>query len=139
MKLSVLLPASPEKLYHAWLDSEEHSRFTGSKAIIDNKIGGKFTSWDSYIEGETLELHPYNKIVQTWRTSDFPDNYPDSRLEVSLEPQGNKTVLTLIHSGIPEGQKNEYEQGWNDFAGVAVFLNLRIFIYDGLVVSFHGR
>ena len=115
LKLSVLLSASPEELYHAWLSSEEHGRFTGSKAEIVNRIGGKFTAWDGYIEGTTLELRPYTKIVQSWRSTDFPNNSPDSRLEVLLEPEGKKTKLTLIHTGFPEGQGEELKQGWEDY------------------------
>ena len=115
LNFSVLLSASPEEIYRAWMSSEEHGLFTGSKAKIDNKIGGEFTAWDGYIEGVTVELHPYSKIIQSWRTSDFPENSPDSRLEVLLAPEGGKTLLTLIHSSIPEGQEEEYKQGWLDY------------------------
>lgn len=115
LNLSITLPALPERLYAAWLDSEDHSSFTGSPAVIDAQIGGKFTAWDHYIEGTTLELQPYSKIVQAWRTSEFPDNSPDSRLELIFEPDGSDTKLTLIHSDIPEGQETAYEQGWIDY------------------------
>jgi activator of HSP90 ATPase len=115
LKLSVLLSASPEEIYHAWLSSAGHSRMTGSPAKVDGKIGGKFTAWDGYIEGVTIESQPYSKIVQSWRTSDFPEKNPDSKLEVLLAPEGGKTLLTLIHSEIPEGQEEEYKQGWLDF------------------------
>jgi activator of HSP90 ATPase len=115
LNLSVLLSASPEEIYHAWLSSEEHGLFTGGKAKIDNKIGGRFTAWDGYIEGVTVELHPYSKIIQSWRTSDFPKQSPDSKLEVLLTPESGKTMLTLIHSGIPDGQAEEYRQGWLDY------------------------
>jgi activator of HSP90 ATPase len=112
---SILLSASPEEIYRAWLSSEEHSEFTDSTAEIEDKVGGKFTAWDGYIEGVTLELYPYTKIVQSWRTTEFPAGSPDSRLEVLLVPEGEKTLLTLIHSNIPAGQEDQYEQGWKDF------------------------
>ena len=115
IKLSVQLNAAPEKLYNAWLNSEEHSRFTGAEAVIENKIGGEFSAWDGYIEGTTNELYPNTKIVQAWRTTDFPDGSPDSRLEILLEPEGEMTMLTLVHSGIPEGMEKEFEHGWLDY------------------------
>lgn len=102
-------------LYNAWLNSGEHTRFTGAQAEIDNKTGGKFTAWDGYIEGTTLEVYPYSKIIQSWRTTDFPEGSPDSRLEILFEPEGEKTKLTLIHSNIPEGLEGEFEQGWLDY------------------------
>ena len=115
LKLSIILPASQERVYSAWLSSEDHSAFTGSEAHIDAEFGGKFSAWDNYISGTTLQLLPYSKIVQAWRTTEFPDNSPDSKLEIHFEPVGAETKLTLIHSEIPEGQEEEYEQGWTDY------------------------
>jgi uncharacterized protein YndB with AHSA1/START domain len=88
LKLSIELPASPEAVYHAWLDSDKHAAFTGSPAHIDPVVGGKYEAWDGYISGVTRELQPPHRIVQTWRTTEFPKNAPDSLLEVLLEPIG---------------------------------------------------
>jgi activator of HSP90 ATPase len=105
-----------ERLYGAWLDSAAHSAFTGSPAQIDPQIGGRFSAWGGYIEGTTLELEPYRRIVQTWRTTEFPEGSADSRLEVLLEEAGlGQTRLTLLHSEIPEGQGQGYLQGWEEF------------------------
>ena len=115
LKMSVLLDALPETIYAAWLSSEKHSEFTGSEALIDAKVGGKFTAWDGYIEGTTLELQPFGKIVQAWRTTEFPENSSDSKLELYFEPENGETRLTLIQSEIPDGQTEEYRQGWIDY------------------------
>jgi activator of HSP90 ATPase len=115
IELSVFLPATAKQIYNAWLSSEEHSAFTGGAAIIDPRIGGKFNVWDDYITGTTIELEPYRRIVQTWRTTDFPAGSPDSKLKVLLEEIDSGTKVTLFHDDIPEGQSNEYEQGWNDY------------------------
>ena len=68
-----------------------------------------------YIFGSTLELEPDQRIVQAWRTSEFPDNAPDSRLEILLEKVTEGTKVTLIHSDMPEDQIDSYRQGWEDF------------------------
>ncbi len=115
LTLSIELPTTPEQLYQAWLDSAGHAAFTGSPAEIDARPGGKFTAWDGYITGSTLELHPFDKIIQAWRTTDFPSSSPDSRLEVLFEPASGGTRLTLIHTEIPDGQAEDYRQGWEDF------------------------
>ena len=114
-ELTVVLPASPERVYTAWLDSAGHGGFTGSPAVIDPRVGGRFTAWDGYITGETLELEPFHRIVQSWRTDEFPADAPDSRLEILLESQGEGTLLTLRHTQIPNGQAEQYEQGWRDY------------------------
>ena len=118
-----VLPTSAESVYHAWLDSDEHSHFTGSPAQIDPAVGGSFTAWDGYISGVTLELEPHHRIVQAWRTTDFPKDSPDSRLELILDEVKDGTKVTLIHTNIPDGQGDEYKQGWEDwyFAPMQVY------------------
>ena len=60
-------------MYDALLSSREHTDFTGVSANTENKIGGRFTAWDDYIEGENINLEPGIKIVQKWRASDWPE------------------------------------------------------------------
>jgi activator of HSP90 ATPase len=115
IELSVLLDETNENLYNAWLDSDEHSRFTGSRAVINPKVKGKFSAWDGYITGITISSDPYYKIVQFWRTTDFSEKDEDSVLELYFEKINNKTRLTLKHKNIPEGQGEEYRKGWQDF------------------------
>jgi activator of HSP90 ATPase len=115
IQLSTVLPAAPEDIYLGWLSSREHSAFTGSPAQIDSRLGGTFTAWDGYIQGTTTELEPYQRIVQSWRTTEFPDDSPDSRLEVQLEAVEGGTKITLIHTEIPDGQSKSYYSGWEDF------------------------
>jgi activator of HSP90 ATPase len=113
--LSIVLPVKPEKAYKDWLDSAAHSAFTGSPAEIEPKIGGKFFAWEGYISGKTLELTQGKRIRQSWRTTEFPDDSPDSILEILFEPDGDGTRLTLIHTGIPDNQSAEYKKGWKEF------------------------
>jgi len=115
IKLSLFLPVEPEALYLSWLDSDEHSSFTGSEASIDSSQGGGFTAWDGYVMGRNLVLEPFKRILQAWRTTDFPVGAPDSRLELLFEPSGRGTQLVLIHSDFPQEQKEAYAQGWKDY------------------------
>ena len=48
LRLSVVLPATPEQVYTAWLSTEKHSAFTGSPAAVDARGGGALTAWDGY-------------------------------------------------------------------------------------------
>jgi activator of HSP90 ATPase len=115
IEVSTMLPASPRQVYGAWLSGDDHGAFTGGEATVDPKQGGTFTAWDGYISGTNLELEPHKRIVQAWRTTDFPDDAQDSRLEVLLEEASGGTKLTLVHTDIPDGQGPDYEQGWTDF------------------------
>src|SRR5687767_4141016 len=103
IRVSDVIPASAEQIYRSWLDSGQHGKMTGAPASGDASIGARFYAWDGYIEGSTVELEPSRRIVQRWRTSEFPAGSPDSRLEILLEPSGTGTTVTILHSEIPEG------------------------------------
>ena len=114
-KLSAVISATPAEIYKAWLSTKGHAAMTGSPAKVDGKIGGKFTAWDGYIFGSTLELTPDQFIAQAWRTSEFPDEAPASLVEIALKEIKDGTKVTLTHSQIPAGQEDSYRQGWEDF------------------------
>ena len=112
--ISTVFSATPEKVFKAWLSTEGHSAMTGSPAKVEPRVGGTFMAWDNYITGKTLELKPYTRIVQAWRTTEFSEKDPDSRLELTLEAVKEGTKLTLKHSNIPDGQADSYEGGWDE-------------------------
>jgi uncharacterized protein YndB with AHSA1/START domain len=114
IQVSGLIPATPKEIYTAWLDSTAHSKFTGSIVTVEPHVGGTHTAWNGTITGKTLELIPNRRIVQSWRSTDFPSEAPDSRLEVCLAPRKDGAEITFLHSGIPEGQGHEYEARWLD-------------------------
>jgi activator of HSP90 ATPase len=114
-EISFELNCEPETLYRAWLDPCEHAAFTESDAEIEPVIEGSFSIWDGYITGKTVEMQPYSRIVQKWRTTEFPESNPDSTLEIKFEKKGKGTKFTLIHTEIPDGQGEMYKKGWNDY------------------------
>jgi activator of HSP90 ATPase len=115
LKTSITLPLKADKLYKAWLTSKEHSAFTGGEAKVSSKVGGKFTAWGGYITGKNIELKANKKIVQSWRTSEFPENAPDSTLEITFEEKNGKTTITLYHYDLQKGDAKKYKDGWRDF------------------------
>ena len=113
--LSEILSVKASEIYEAWLSSEGHTAMTGSPAQVDARMGGAFSAWDGYIFGSILDLKPDRRIVQSWRTSQFPDDAPDSHLEILLEEMNDGTKVTLIHSDMPHEQVDSYRQGWEDY------------------------
>jgi activator of HSP90 ATPase len=114
IKISANFPVTAKMLYDSWLSSSVHSNFTGVKAVIDGRVGGKFKAWDGYISGSNLILQPYGRIVQNWRTTEFPKSAPDSRLEILFEKHNSGTKITLIHTQLPNGDERKYEKGWKE-------------------------
>lgn len=112
--LSTTVPASAQEIYEAWLDSLAHSEMTGSEAVMSDEVGAEVAAWDGYITGRNLELVPGERIVQSWRTTEFDDEHEDSIVTVTLEEVEDGTLLTLIHSQVPEGQTSYQEGGWEE-------------------------
>jgi len=110
-----LIPAKPIEVYEALVDARRHTEFTGSKATSDPRVGGKFTAWDGYIFGKNLKLEKGKRIVQEWKTTEWPADYPPPIVEFAFKKTENGTELTLIHSNVPAEQTNSYQQGWIDF------------------------
>jgi activator of HSP90 ATPase len=114
--ISSVFDTGADFLYKFFTDSKLHTEITESQAVINNKIGGKFTAWDGYIKGEIVSLEKNKKIIQKWRTTEFSKNDKDSILEITIEEiNKNKSKLTLKHSELPEGTAEEYKKGWKDF------------------------
>jgi activator of HSP90 ATPase len=113
--LKVTVNAKAETIYKMWLSTDGHSAITGSPAKVDGTVNGDFTAWDGYIWGMFLELEPNHRILQAWRTAEFPSEAEDSIVEILLDEEHGKTKLTLNHSNMPEGQADSYKTGWDDF------------------------
>jgi activator of HSP90 ATPase len=111
--VSETFPATPRAVYDAWLDGRRHSEMTGGAASGSAKVGTPFTAWDGYIRGRNLELETGRRIVQSWRTTEFGDDDPDSKITLTLKPVDGGTKLILLHTNIPDGQGG-YKQGWID-------------------------
>lgn len=117
LKLEIILSASCADIYNSWLEGSSHSKLIGgASADIKEEIGSTFTIYDGYITGKILELEKNKRIVQLWRTNEFAENSPDSKLEILLEDNpGGGTKFTLLHWELPEGDKEKYKKGWEDF------------------------
>lgn len=110
IRLTDIIPASPEAVYAAWLDAEQHSRMTNSPATDEGD--GRFTAGAGYIWGRTVSAVPHSKIVQAWRTKHFPADVTDSIVTVGFAPFEGGTQLTISHENIPDEQAESYRDGW---------------------------
>jgi activator of HSP90 ATPase len=114
IRQTVNLKSDPHDVYEALMDSKKHAKFTGGKASISRKVGGKFSTYDGYAEGVNIELTPDKKIVQTWRAEDWPEGHY-SKVTISLNKVGGGTRLTFTQTGVPEEQYGDVFQGWQDY------------------------
>ncbi len=111
--VSDIIPASPQQIYDAWLDSEGHAQITGGQpAKISAKEGAEFSVWNGYISGRNVKLEPGRLIVQAWRTTKFAADDPDSQIEVQLMPIDGGTKVAVRHTNVPDGHTSYRDGGW---------------------------
>ena len=111
---SVTIKATPRGVYETLMDSRKHSKFTGEKASISRKVGGKFSIFDGGLTGVNLELVQDKKIVQAWRGSDWPKGHY-SIATFSLKRIKGGTRLVFIQIGVPDREYKGINQGWHDY------------------------
>ncbi len=111
---SVTFKDSPHEVYEALMDSEKHSEFTGSEAKISRAVGGKFTVYGGEIEGVNLYLVSDQKIVQSWRYSDWQEGHY-SKATFLLKKVDGGTNLNFTQTDVPEEHYEDISQGWHDY------------------------
>ncbi len=111
LKQSVSFKAKPLEVYSALMESKKHAKFSGAPAKISPKVGGKFTAYDGYINGENLELVKDKKIVQTWHAASWPEGH-FSKVTFNFKPFEGGTKLLFFHTGIPDTAYESIKKGW---------------------------
>jgi activator of HSP90 ATPase len=115
IRQSILVGASPMEVYEAYVNPKKHAAFTGQDATGTPRVGCRFTAGDGYITGKYLKLEKGKRILQEWTTTEWPEGYPPSILELTLRAKGKRTELMMIHSKVPVEQVEYYAQGWKNF------------------------
>ena len=111
--LTTKIKATPKQIFKSWLSTQRHTKMIGSPAFVSDKVGETFTAGEGYISGSNIELEPYKRIVQSWRSSDFKDDESDSQIEILLSEEDEETTLTLKHTNVPESG-DQYKTGWEE-------------------------
>ena len=120
------LNAIPEKVYAAWTDPEKIARWFGPaqvkagsvQADIDLRVGGRyrisFEGGDGeyfQVNGVYREVTPNTRIAFSWAWHSTPER--ESQVTVSLQPDGDGTLLTLTHEQLfDQAARDGHERGW---------------------------
>ncbi len=122
VELQVLLGAPPDEVFLFLTDAERYVRWQGVKAELDPRPGGIYRVWmdaNTVARGEYVEVKSPERLVFTWGWEGNDDVPPGSTtVELTLEADGEGTVLSLRHTGLPDGQAAAmHEEGWRFFTG----------------------
>jgi activator of HSP90 ATPase len=103
--------ASPRTVYDLIMVSRQHASLSREKAVISQRVGGRFSAWNGHITGFNLALRPGRKIVQAWRaTGWWPDHYSVATFDFQKTPRGTRVTFTQV--GIPPHRYSGHSRGW---------------------------
>jgi uncharacterized protein YndB with AHSA1/START domain len=119
----VRIEASPATVFEFFVDPEKMIRWMGSRAELDPRPGGIYRveiNEQVIARGEYIEIEPPGRVVVTfgWEGQEAGSGEHSvppgsSRVEVSLEPDGDGTLVRLRHLGLPEQALEIHGHGWD--------------------------
>ncbi len=112
------IPAPPQQVCDAWLDPKVPGNpwNMADKLLLTPQVDGFFYWLIKGVShyGRFTQVQRPGRIQHTW-VSPFTLG-EESTVTLTFEKQGQGTLMTLVHTGIPdtEGGKG-HEKGWNHF------------------------
>ena len=118
------LNASPAEVYEAWTDPELLLRWFGPENVvareaeIDPRVDGAYrvvmiedNGERHEVSGRYLEVAENEKLVFSWSWVTTPERV--SRVTVTFKPDGDGTILTLLHEKLFDDQAvRGHTHGW---------------------------
>ena len=119
------LNATPAKVYAAWTDPTQIVRWFGpdsgkvTHADLDVHVGGSYaisfrsdSGEEHNVGGVYREVVKNERLQFTWAWRSMPER--ESLVTVSVKPDGDGTILTLIHEQFfDEPARDRHQSGWN--------------------------
>jgi uncharacterized protein YndB with AHSA1/START domain len=115
----VRVKADPSTIYALLIEPGKQS-WLGTDAEFDARPGGIYkiqVGGDHPALGEFVEVVPDEKIVFTfgWNEPGHPIPAGSTNVAITLIPEGDETLVRLVHSGLPDDAITDHEQGWQHF------------------------
>jgi len=116
--------APPERAYQAWVDPDRLAAWwwphlPDTTYECDARPGGTYRI-DSPtagigVEGTFREVEPPRRLLYTWLWSgEGEEDVPDDLVEVTFQPDGTGTLVTVRHTSVEDITKGGAQQGWGE-------------------------
>jgi len=110
---TVVLPAAADVLFAMYLDPRAHAAFTGFPVTIGAEPGAAFRAFDGQLSGTILAVVGPRLIVQSWRSTKFTADDPDSTLILLFTSEAERAGrIELVHLKVPEHDYQGVTDGW---------------------------
>ena len=117
------IAAEPETVWRLLAEPAEQSTWGGTPLDFDARPGGPFRVEvipGHVASGEFVEVDAPRRLVYTWGWEGGGNPVPpgSSTVAIDLEPAGDGTMLTFVHSGLPSDEAAaSHSHGWDNYLG----------------------
>jgi uncharacterized protein YndB with AHSA1/START domain len=116
----IRIAASPETVFDYFVDPDKMVEWKGRKAELDPRPGGLYRvdiNDQAVVRGEYVEIDAPSRVVFTWGWEGTSNPVPpgSSRVEISLQPDGDGTLVRLRHLDLPEAEREIHGHGWDHY------------------------
>jgi uncharacterized protein YndB with AHSA1/START domain len=120
LEREIVVDATPSTIFPFLSEREQLLKWIGTDAEIDARPGGLFkvlVGGKHPSLGEFVEVVPDQKVAFTfgWDEPGHPIPAGSTRIEISLLPEGEKTRVRLVHSGLPADAVADHTHGWEHY------------------------
>jgi len=117
IRREIRVKARPETIFPLLTDPSRMIRWKGALAELDPRAGGiyrvQFNSRD-IVRGTYVEVERPRRVVFTWGWEGSGAVPPgSSTVEITLTPDGDGTIVRLVHRDLPEEARAKHVQGWD--------------------------
>jgi uncharacterized protein YndB with AHSA1/START domain len=112
---SVRIAAPPKVVFPYFTDPQLMVTWIGERAELDARPGGAFAVdvGRAAARGSYVTVEPPHRVVFTWGIPGDETMPPgSSTVEVALVPDGDDTVVTLLHRDLPSDREASHLEGW---------------------------
>ena len=107
LEREIMIDATPETIFPLLTTTEGMLRWEGTEGEIDARPGGVYRILAAGAHlgvGEFVEVVPNEKVRFTfgWDQPGNPITPGSTEVEITLHPEGSKTLVRLVHRGLPD-------------------------------------
>lgn len=124
LQLRRLIPASPERVFHAWTNPDELQKWWGPKDVrcvsaeVELREGGQYRIANELPDGQILWIRGEFNVIEKPRLLTYTwivgtANPTTERVSVRFEPHEIGTEVILTHELIiTTALRDQHQQGW---------------------------